>query len=717
MSVQFEIGPYLGPKIEEEKKARTPFGVFLLHLLDRYNTDEETTMHGAVQWTDFPVEAAVRDGMIAVLEKSARDLGVRLRTTSQVEFVAERVDKLINAGLVIQYNSMEAAALDFTKRVVNPIERALVLGWNPGIKISPAAWMDAARGSDTKLRAEIHQGGGRTKGALSALWSLPSALFFAPLMKAARLKGEHISGMVSRDWNSNMFAHKGIQIPIIGDHGYTGRWDENWLDLKHPHTMSGTERIWRHEIEDAEARLTERVVLHRVIRRLPIDLGSLPPEAFDVLVEQAVVVRGPECVGNAWMATQVLLTALEASSGDVLTMEQYVDGVARVADIDDAALREAVMERVASGIRMPAEEREVLSSFIASEIRSVKRFNPQVTANTPQQVFIHLRAGHGFAEQTDDVIMYLKGEHDAHDNLIKGLKGEERARVERQILIEGVPWEMFGWSDFDQIRQAGRLSWQLLLEGIERMDPSVQPQAVLAIMDDDPRADTMAEAIARDLIDVDNELVHAHRELIPHDALVEWIRTITDEDLETSAVVLALCELESDVVRELMYDPRYRDGFHNIVIQHVDQPNNADKLRGLTERHRGTLIKKMGRELWTHYCLMHVVLMREDDFYKRIATKRADHTPSWEELPNWIEATKHRFNADTRSDDEQFDGLYLPIDEMIGVNVAELREILATHSEDDVMRWASAHHSPELAQERLAAFQSLRDRYYRLSDF
>src|SRR5688572_8559665 len=107
----------------EDHVSHSPFEAFMAALGRRYRASAKS-MASAAEWTAFPYEQAVADGLWLVFIRSAERLGLKLATPDHVlREIAPRVNRVLNNALLLVYTTTEEAAEAFDDRVAQSVAR------------------------------------------------------------------------------------------------------------------------------------------------------------------------------------------------------------------------------------------------------------------------------------------------------------------------------------------------------------------------------------------------------------------------------------------------------------------------------------------------------------------------------------------------------------------------------------------------------------------
>jgi hypothetical protein len=268
--------------IFDEENYANPFHEFVVKLMKKYRVKESNNQE--VEFIDFPLQQALISGLWLVIKKVASDNKMTILKRSESSLLEYYINRLINLGLLLKYNSIDNAVEDFDKTVV---QKAF---------------------ADPK----------KTQGALSSLIQLPVGSFFYSLIKIATQRVKHMREFVNElSWKKNQMklvfidldglercvshfcfnerpkkAHNnaGHFIPPANDEGYRG------IDI---YKMYSFLNFTDEKIEDSIKELTR-------ILSLPYDLKKV----FELTDRYSFFLE------EDWINTQILLSVLGKDNKD-----------------------------------------------------------------------------------------------------------------------------------------------------------------------------------------------------------------------------------------------------------------------------------------------------------------------------------------------------------------------------------------------------------------
>lgn len=331
----------LVPHEPEPFVASTPFEGFMAELDRRYSASA-ATMASSAQWTAFPYERIVADGLWLVFVRVAEKLGHRIATPNDVlKDIAPRVNRVLNGAFSLVYPSLKTAADDFDARV--------------------------AHGSDQIIE---------------------SAKFFAELIKASH-------DMADRILRINRKLIRIGPVRRIGEESITYLGD-SVLDSLSSHPDEAAVLRIEFPLLDAEPYQGAnqlRKELLRLLRftdalmELPIHLERLPQE----------VTFSSASIASHWISTQVLLAMLATPSDrEHLTGAEYHIGMRKLHSMKPAKAMEKFFDRMRA--RKPTfEPEEILVRYVFDRIERMlswdaENLDPYLT----HKLFVDILSG-GFA--------------------------------------------------------------------------------------------------------------------------------------------------------------------------------------------------------------------------------------------------------------------------------------------------------------------------------
>ncbi|MFH1946655.1 MAG: hypothetical protein ABIJ23_00645 [Candidatus Magasanikbacteria bacterium] len=664
---------------------KTPFQQFVASLEKRYA--------GNTNWVHFPVRQALSWGLWLLVTNLAKQLEISLSTKSKVEDVSKRLDRLVNVGLTITYSNMSEAVEDFHRHVVLVIERAIELGYKPSIQMPIKAWKLLSEGNTTFIEQEIRKAGQvRPVGSSYRLWQYPVALFFAPLVKTARLRGEEIAGLLrqleSRNW--------------IGVHDYT------YLDLGNA-TTAGTYGLVVEYLDPTKEPAVGRqrtsfsresidlLELCRLARVLPKKLnymlleqsafrklGIKPQSEWDIEYDDAIF-----SISDTWLRTQVLLTAVSAKDKrDVLLLREYMPAVRLIHNADQEKLIEQAMVRVGAD-KLGLVERSIIFKIISNIIDLIKEYDLEEINPIEQSTSIICNT----SEMMDD-------ERLSHDTAVAVAQGESSLHLEvvnyPTLVANSLVWSQINIEQLRKMLDYEFLSYATLVRGVaEGMPRSKQEQASQTLLEYVGKQGSTRENIEilfeYGLVQLNKDILDEYIEIIPLRHLCPWLVSVRDE--------------------------LYCSGWENI------RPDLAVLLmRGVIRLPKDEIYDFVHRRFaWVH--VLNVLLLENEDGVDLVVklTKQVD--PEIRKL--WIlgALVLQRLEAYTvgveedegRGETEPWNKSkvvsYGHLKDLLDIPEAKLARFLGKHSEDDMLRWLYAEESD--AEVRIQTYLNLRSAYYK----
>ncbi len=323
----------------EDASTLSPFGQFVAALL-KHQPRPHVIAANNVIWGGWPIELMLIHGFWIVFRKAAAKLGIRLSTEHDVlNAIAPRIDRVLNAALILGYESPEAAAVDFEQQVY-PAIRSGLKKHMAGSPVHPAQ-----------------------------LWQIPVAEFLAGLIRLAAAKGHEVyrtnqqlvalncsgSGIVLSRYAPTQEGSIAFILPLF-------------LDPKDcpPHLgerLLNEDLIPGTDVDAAQKFLANAPALTRkleLLRRLPMHLPRIikdRPVRGDLLRD----------IERTWINTQILCAASSRRlDGDILTRTEYLAGIRALRQITAEEATAAFMARMASrGLNLETQADQTLLRDLA----------------------------------------------------------------------------------------------------------------------------------------------------------------------------------------------------------------------------------------------------------------------------------------------------------------------------------------------------------------
>jgi hypothetical protein len=333
----------------------TPLGDLVYHLQISQPADRRA-LAGAALFMGMPIEQIITYGLLVVAQKVARTLDMSIKTESQIVNVMRRMNNALNIGLMLQYKTIAHAADEFRRRVINPLNQAIALGYRPGMIIAPDAWKRLI-GHDTNGFAKaVREARKKTSGeqSLQAFVQIPCAMFFGDVLRYARefaeLLAERVLEINKRNpvrladdekFSINFFhvdftedsddrVHSMLINLLTMGKGLMRVVDEREFDVASIWWISDRGLNILDETEDVLNRIT-------VAGFFPVQSGNLPSDLY----------IGTATVESSWIGTQLLLTAIGATpDAEFLEITDYSNAFVALFAMSKADLVSAFLHRM-----------------------------------------------------------------------------------------------------------------------------------------------------------------------------------------------------------------------------------------------------------------------------------------------------------------------------------------------------------------------------------
>jgi len=453
----------------------TPFGQFLAILNKRHSRPETSRMAGAILWIEEPVETIVASGLWMVAEKIAKTVGLDLTTQTRVQRIMKRLDRIVSAGLVLRYNSIADAATAFETQVLQVVDRAIKLGFRPGMPVSTKAWEELRENRSTVMVAEIRAAG---KGP----WQAPtfhfgqtlSALFFAALVKTARSFREQAKGWLNdlRRGNSVRGAEKlaAEYVDFSTSHG------DDWLSIignSLDESQDFEKEIPEQVLRGLEKRVEEILFVQKALRCLRVD-----PKPWAGLNKRTVEYQ--------WLNTQILLGILaeDEMAEELQGIGQFVRAVEMIQIVSEDEAIKLALERLNRRIEKTFSDKQSvwLREIVIARVQEIRDWKTGVFDDQASSVVI--------VRVIDDE--WLVDPETAFD-IVSGYRREliedvskHGGNLDNWLKIRVFPaviWRELEFEDFETVLEAGILSSRLMVEGALALNDELQHQAAVRLVE------------------------------------------------------------------------------------------------------------------------------------------------------------------------------------------------------------------------------------------
>jgi len=656
---------------EFEVDYKSPFHR-LVSLLEQKYHSIATTEHGAIVWSAFPFEEALADGVFLVMTGVAKQIDLSLTTTSRVDAVADLVDKMLNVGLLLVYgNQIEMAVNDFHLEVVESIEKAILLGYVPGMKLSVNAWKSLLAGNDFMTKKEIRLAK-ETDDVVAAynLWQMVTAMYLSKLVKRVR---EFVQ--VFRDIEFDLQEYEflsGDKIPVVRNIDIVPmaslvnaidlnsvNVDDRWIGLKDK--ALGYKLFSERWVEIQNLR-----VLSRLLRTLNLNI-----EACDLTEME----KSSTTVVEHWINTQILLAAIDAHlSLDVCSFDQFESG--RLAVRENLVLvQEKATNRIVKRLNkdLDNEELVVLTDHIGYQAQFIRGWKSLGEMQILPEIF--------FAGNLVDEVMVSEGM--AKEIFLGDLGGEnleafdENSSERLEVVANSIDWPLVKLSEWRRMVQNLFDLPCVLAVKTPLLSASIRKEAIHYLLIKSNVTEEMIEIlIDNGSVEVDWDFILEYTDHVPQRCLADYILTNSLEVLDKldsnnlDFIVRGVLGIEREkmICTLEMVDWRLKwiealAEIVNVLPRTVSGTKLFDRLKQV-----------VGRDKWNQWLLAYCISHRFNDF------------------KDWFGA---RVDLDADEDDfivpweSYWDCLpfHYTVETVFGLNQTEMKELFSKDSEDKIMKW------------------------------
>ena len=646
--------------------ALMPFEQFLVGLCEG-RADDTVTMAGSARWSAFPIEHAIADGLWPVLLRVAEKLGRGILTERQVvEDIAPRVDRLVNAGLVIVYPTIDGACAAFLREVIDPVYAA----------------SRGKSGSDSDM--------------LQAVWQRPVAKFFAVLIRVAQNYGNEIERTLT----------------LIRDENSADKYrDITFIDVKRPLDFQSLVSFLRLEsvradlslrpsedpyqfVRDASRKLEDLRMRQKALMRLPLRLRTLPDDLIMVGAS----------VDYQWLRTQLLLAAAQLPDREYLLGNEFMfSAQAVIAGDADEIVRSFFRRMIARGMSTPEREDTILETIVRDRLTVLK--SGMVTSTVLDlellsSLFVVLKPEHlPFDRET--ALRVAFGDELVTEGILDSLLASAQVEYWRTHVMPVIVWETLTASDIERMVYRGPLPLRVLVEGVVKMDAEERARAIAWLFEADILTeDTVVYLMGEGMVVLTADFLASHYHKMPSDLLARCLTDVlqkTDEDdaimkAFTPAVLYAvLVRLSESDARAVIDHPSTRVPLVKHVLTEIVDPDYRAS-RGIATAIHTHFVSLLGNDRWYRLVFAVEICMREDEYVCGREQGAGEMMPRWNNLNGRL-------------------AIAYNLPGWLGVSARRAQQILRAYAEDDMFAWLYAGRDDLSA--RLGAYRVARDRYYK----
>ncbi len=668
----------------------SPFHFFMNTLLGS-TPIKITSMSGAAEWGEVPIETLIAQGLWPIMMRIASKLDMELSVENDVlNKIAPKTEFLINIGLILRYCSYEEAAKSFRNMLSN-------------MNISATA-------EDVNSFASIFQS--------------TVATFFADILKNLQKIRQILGQEAKALQNQNQVASKIIFIPIdsefmgimplmgltrfyqMMDYDYRLNHLEE-LDIKYLRQLNDACMIYREALKAA--------------RLLPISMKDF--SKLDLKVRENY---DPYIIIKHWLRSAILLSAVNApidqgsiGSEDLLFMLINAQG------LEDQELINRTLARFANrGSKQktwPVIQAYFIENWIREEIQFIRNNDLEKIMN---QILVHYDFSKPIFEvkkiSPKTALIYATSMSSELKKIIHEDKRSEEA------IAKALPWSKIELKTFISILSSRNLSAKNLAIGITKLNKKIQSKAVTAWISecqDNSIQCTQEEA------DIQNDKVNLilgtpeaiailHRaKLLPEDFLsnissednipkepskdqiIEALLKIYVKNQDNNQIIYALNLMsiaKEATLRSVIEEPKYRYQILCLIREYYSDSQDLINFGGTYKAYK-KFWEKLGTPLLLKICLAFEIYRRSTEYNlpkNQLLKIHADEI----NLP-WS-----KFWQLAKEDT----GIYFPIkiDHLLVKSLMKEKSF----SEESIFRWAYVGNKQ--LEAKLKSYLRARDRYY-----
>lgn len=698
------------PTVEDAFGVSTPFRGFLDALYDQISHKEMRTNRGAVMWQGYPIGLLIGFGLMPVLQRLAQKHEQPFVTLADQSRTMAVADPLIQAGLVLRYVSMQEAAEDFVRRVIDSTDYFLSLGWRPGMTLSAAALEEWEKtGVDSLVRREIaRQQGHLVLGETSVagvVWQRPVARFFRDLIVDSQEKAkEWFLRIRELQTRATPVRCGKTFLPLTAQSAQylalsARRLEPDFSKLQVPVELH-SEIWWREFFSGTERTLHTHGLWLTVLDELPLRSCRIARSAVEE-GEMGDSARGPSTFAEAWFTTQALLALLHRPLSAMVSVRvyEYVQGLQALSRLGKKALS-CVMDRLEHlAPEISDTSRQIIRNHVSNLLQEMLAWDKRPTVDMQAHVFLDARYGE-IVISPRDALDYATG-----DDVVLSMQiprgAKDRAEIYKNI-AEALPWEEVNAVTMHAMIKEGAIPLVMIARGLariplERREPCLDIFLNAAVVD----KDILRVLIDERVLTLSGYLVGRFFDLLSANDLKNWMlrlipgnaTSLEDVRGQVRLVLKALMRLPAQDVHELLDHPSNRRWWAQEVFGELYDKQGFDGLDIPLPAWRIFVSEMMGEDRWIRFMLTGSVLEREI-LYTSLTLKFADnYRAPWDRL--------HILSM------SELDWSFI-----FAKEGDALAEIFRQYAEEDILAWAHADESLEVFADRLRAFLDNRAAFY-----
>lgn len=690
------------------RETPTPVQGFLDALFEKLTHKERRTNRGVVCWCGYPIGHILGMGLIPLMEKVAEKKGWPYETVREAQQVQLVANPILSAGLVLTYESMNAAAEAFKREVLDAVSHMLTIGLRSGMELSVGAYMDYVEdGDDSTAREEIAEYDGSEvafdEGGL--LWQPAAAYFFSKLFVAAREKTEEIAERCAVIKRDNKINSSRGRVPLMMTESpkimqFISEFD---LYTSESADQNRTEASWRSELAYAETETKAMAERIRLFRRLPMNLHALPEELFSI-DRYGSVAKGPDAVVDGWLTTHLLL-AVTGHEADVafLSPSAYLEAIQYIKSQNADKVMEMYLQRMRA-LNVPWSKRmeQELRRFGKMLIWRVCQWDSVIDIYAQSRAFVQITYDMLLIPERDAMHYILND--DVHLASTGAPEFNRQEEVFYQQVLEAVPWGKMTEDEVHRVIVAGTLKPVDLVKGLARVPYQVRETArdfffQYTKIEEEVFVTMMQEKIFW----LTTTLVGEYAKQIPVPQLEKWfLKTVDDRMQQTErtehvmtvlgVMVKALRQIPTKRLRKFLQNVSHRRKITRVFFSEFYGVLVGDN-KVVSKQEAVDLCVHIGRDLIQQFYLAYAIDMRQEA-YPRQNKDHDTYYPRWE--------SGHMM-------------AYVDLEwEIIfpWLRFEEIQKLFKDHHEETVLAWIYEHESLEEFAERLERFEENRRLYY-----
>ncbi|MBI2473670.1 hypothetical protein HYV70_03910 [Candidatus Uhrbacteria bacterium] len=584
-----------------EERAATEFERFLLALQAR----QQVTRHlsgDAIVWCDEPIEDILLSGIAVVLHAIAtKYFDETLQSQAQVQRIVSRVDRLINAGIVLVYRTPEAAASAFEQNVLLLVRHAAVLGYLPGMNVPVFGWRGLLEGNESLFKVSLPRNVDPSlPGKVFEYWRVPCALFFSQLTKAAGTQREHLSILLREFLTLNRMAFGREFLFCVDADAYVTLFQQaiRYLDVTQEAFFPLS------DMEDLEQKFRGFRQMCEIWRSFRIQYKDWGTSLFSRYLERE------------WFNTQILLAQTNADlDQDYLSgTESYVAALSSLKGCESTMALERVRDRLNKRLQHPLTSAQwsLLEKKIFQQIEVFLRWDPQII---DEHVLSFLLIRFSEKETLLDsrrALAIAKGDESSFFTQMR--QTDVSLDQIYAYIASSIDWAMLLEEDWKELIDAHVLPPRFIVEGLKFCRPKFRTGVVKELLlDRDSQSSTIQLLIKRDLVQIDFDFLIQYVEVLPPiflgDRLSALLHKAAEDILDSTIVAFwrALGRTTPDLAQRFVENEDHRTKLCMVVSEVITSTNQRATWKSFDDVRRN-----LGEQRYYELLFGAVAYARED---------------------------------------------------------------------------------------------------------